>query len=116
MEREGHVEGQEANRNRSGEVTKEKSQRVTSTILERGTELSGLYISIFLPKRTSSIDCLGITRITLVSLFPKSYLSALLLFLSHLTLKQQVENEAEEESLLMEPTSFHPFLGSSLGN
>lgn len=43
-------------------------------------------------------------------------MDAVLLLLSHLTLKQQVENEAEEESFPMEPTSFHlPLLGSSLG-
>lgn len=42
-------------------------------------------------------------------------MSTLLLLLSHLILKQQEENEAEEESLPVEPTSFHPpLLGSSL--
>lgn len=61
------------------------------------------------------IDCREI-KISLVSLFPRSYMDAVLLLLSHLTLKQQVENEAEEESFPMEPTSFHlPLLGSSLG-
>lgn len=62
------------------------------------------------------IDCLEITKISLVSLFLRSYMYAVLLLSSHLTLMQQVENEAEEESFPMEPASFHlPLLGSSLG-
>ena len=49
-------------------------------------------------------------------MFPRLYMDAVLLFLSHLTLKQQVEDEAEEESFPMEPALFHlPLLGSSLG-
>lgn len=61
------------------------------------------------------VDYLGITKISLVCLYLRSYMFASFLLLSLLTLKQQVENEAEEASVLMEPTSSHLlFFGSSL--
>lgn len=63
----------------------------------------------------SGVDYLGITKISLVCLFLRSYMFALFLLWSLLTLKQHVDNEAEEASILMEPTSSHLLLfGSSL--
>lgn len=63
----------------------------------------------------SGVDYLGITKINLVCLFLRSYMFTLFLLWSLLTLKQHLDNEAEEASILMEPTSSHLLLfGSSL--